>query len=62
MTSRKAAHRDHALAGDAGAEARRLEKAMTGAGFQPLPTQVVAFRRIGLRKLRVIGRTALLSF
>jgi D-alanyl-D-alanine dipeptidase len=35
----EAAHRDHALAGDAGAEARRLEKAMVGAGFQPLPTE-----------------------
>jgi D-alanyl-D-alanine dipeptidase len=35
----QAAHRDHALAGDAGAEARRLEKAMVGAGFLPLATE-----------------------
>ncbi len=35
----EAAHRDHALAGDAGAEARRLEKAMVGAGFRPLATE-----------------------
>ncbi|HEU4727776.1 MAG TPA: M15 family metallopeptidase [Kofleriaceae bacterium] len=35
----QAAHRDHALVGDAGAEARRLEKAMVGAGFRPLPTE-----------------------
>ena len=35
----EAAHRDHALAGDAGAEARRLEKAMTAAGWKPLPTE-----------------------
>lgn len=34
-----AAHRDHALAGDAGAEARRLEHAMVGAGFRPLATE-----------------------
>jgi D-alanyl-D-alanine dipeptidase len=35
----EAAHRDHALAGDAGAEARRLAQAMTGASFQPLATE-----------------------
>jgi len=35
----EAAHRDRALAGDAGAEARRLEKALTDVGFQPLPTE-----------------------
>jgi zinc D-Ala-D-Ala dipeptidase len=35
----EAAHRDHALVGDAGAEARRLEKAMRDAGFKPLSTE-----------------------
>ena len=35
----EAAHRDHALTGDTGAEASRLEKAMTGAGFLPLSTE-----------------------
>ena len=35
----EAAHRDHALAGDAGSEARRLEKALAGAGFRPLATE-----------------------
>jgi len=35
----EAAHRDHALAGDDGAEARRLEAAMTKAGFIGLPTE-----------------------
>jgi len=35
----EAAHRDHALAGDAGAEARRLENAMVGAGWKPLATE-----------------------
>jgi D-alanyl-D-alanine dipeptidase len=35
----EAAHRVHALAGDAGAEARRLEQAMVGAGFKPLATE-----------------------
>lgn len=35
----EAAHRDHALAGDAGAEARRLEAAMSDAGFLPMPTE-----------------------
>ena len=34
-----AAHRDHALKGEAGAEARRLEAAMTGAGFVGMPTE-----------------------
>lgn len=34
-----AAHRDHALAGEPGAEARRLDKAMTDAGFLPMPTE-----------------------
>ena len=34
-----AAHRDHALAGDHGAEARRLAKAMKAAGFVGLPTE-----------------------
>lgn len=34
-----AAHRDHALAGDGGGEARTLEKAMTDAGFVPLATE-----------------------
>lgn len=34
-----AAHRDHALVGDDGAEARLLEKAMSDAGFVPLPTE-----------------------
>jgi D-alanyl-D-alanine dipeptidase len=35
----EAAHRDHALTGDAGAEARRLEAAMTDAGWRPMPTE-----------------------
>ncbi len=35
----EAAHRDRALTGDAGAEARRLEDAMTKAGFKPMPTE-----------------------
>ena len=35
----EAAHRDHALAGEPGAEARRLEAAMAGAGFKPLATE-----------------------
>jgi zinc D-Ala-D-Ala dipeptidase len=35
----EAAHRDHALAGAAGAEARRLEQAMTDAGWKPLATE-----------------------
>ena len=35
----EAAHRDHALKGDAGAEARRLEKAMKAAGFVGMPTE-----------------------
>ncbi|HEY0990170.1 MAG TPA: M15 family metallopeptidase, partial [Kofleriaceae bacterium] len=35
----EAAHRDHALAGDAGIEARRLEKAMVDEGFRPMPTE-----------------------
>jgi D-alanyl-D-alanine dipeptidase len=34
-----AAHRDHALDGERGAEARRLEAAMTAAGFIGLPTE-----------------------
>jgi D-alanyl-D-alanine dipeptidase len=34
-----AAHRDHALVGDNGTEARTLEKAMADAGFVPLPTE-----------------------
>lgn len=34
-----AAHRDRALKGDHGLEARRLEAAMTSAGFVPLPTE-----------------------
>lgn len=34
-----AAHRDHALVGDQGAEARALEKAMSEAGFVPLATE-----------------------
>ena len=34
-----AAHRDRALSGDAGAEARTLERAMVGAGFKPLATE-----------------------
>jgi D-alanyl-D-alanine dipeptidase len=34
-----AAHRDHALKGDRGAEARRLEAAMQAAGFTGLPTE-----------------------
>lgn len=34
-----AAHRDHALKGDRGAEARRLERAMSDAGFDGLPTE-----------------------
>ncbi|MEO7731947.1 MAG: M15 family metallopeptidase [Kofleriaceae bacterium] len=34
-----AAHRDQALAGEPGAEARRLEAAMAAAGFQPLATE-----------------------
>jgi D-alanyl-D-alanine dipeptidase len=34
-----AAHRDHALAGDRGAEARKLEKAMVDAGWKPLATE-----------------------
>lgn len=35
----EAAHRDKALAGDHGVEARRLEAAMTGAGFVGMPTE-----------------------
>jgi len=34
-----AAHRDHALVGEPGAEARRLEVAMAAAGFKPLATE-----------------------
>jgi D-alanyl-D-alanine dipeptidase len=34
-----AAHRDHALLGERGAEARRLQDAMTAAGFIGLPTE-----------------------
>lgn len=34
-----AAHRDHALEGKRGAEARRLERAMKAAGFVGLPTE-----------------------
>jgi D-alanyl-D-alanine dipeptidase len=34
-----AAHRDQALAGDAGVEARTLERAMVAAGFKPLATE-----------------------
>ncbi len=33
------AHRDHALVGDKGAEAKRLEAAMTKAGFVGMPTE-----------------------
>jgi D-alanyl-D-alanine dipeptidase len=35
----EAAHRDRALAGPRGAEARRLEKAMVDAGWKPLATE-----------------------
>jgi D-alanyl-D-alanine dipeptidase len=35
----EAAHRDHALVGDRGTEARRLEAAMTAAGFVGLATE-----------------------
>ncbi|MFT3698168.1 MAG: M15 family metallopeptidase [Kofleriaceae bacterium] len=35
----EAAHRDHALKGDRGAEARRLETAMTKSGFVGMPTE-----------------------
>lgn len=35
----KAAHRKHALRGKPGAEARRLETAMTAAGFTAMPTE-----------------------
>jgi D-alanyl-D-alanine dipeptidase len=35
----EAAHRDHALAGDRGSEARRLDAAMTAAGFIGMPTE-----------------------
>jgi len=35
----EAAHRDHALAGEVGAEARRLERALAEAGFKPLATE-----------------------
>jgi D-alanyl-D-alanine dipeptidase len=35
----EAAHRDHALKGTAGVEARRLEAAMTAAGFVGMPTE-----------------------
>lgn len=35
----KAAHRVHALKGEQGAEARRLEAAMKAAGFVPMPTE-----------------------
>lgn len=35
----KAAHRTRALAGTAGAEAKRLEAAMVAAGFRPLATE-----------------------
>lgn len=34
-----AAHRDHALAGDPGVEARRLDAAMRAAGFRTIPTE-----------------------
>ena len=34
-----AAHRDHALVGEPGAEARRLEAAMAAAGWKPLATE-----------------------
>lgn len=34
-----AAHRDHALKGDRGAEARRLDQAMRDAGFTGMPTE-----------------------
>jgi len=34
-----AAHRDHALKGERGAEARRLEKAMEDAGWKGMPTE-----------------------
>lgn len=35
----EAAHRDHALKGERGAEARRLERAMKAAGFVGMPTE-----------------------
>ena len=35
----EAAHRDRALAGDSGVEAKRLEKAMKAAGFVGMPTE-----------------------
>ena len=35
----EAAHRDHALAGEHGAEARTLEAAMKSAGFVGMPTE-----------------------
>jgi D-alanyl-D-alanine dipeptidase len=35
----EAAHRPRALAGARGAEARRLERAMTEAGFRGMPTE-----------------------
>ena len=35
----EAAHRDHALKGDRGVEARRLDAAMTKAGFTGMPTE-----------------------
>ena len=35
----KAAHRSNALAGKNGVEAKRLSKAMTDAGFAPMPTE-----------------------
>lgn len=35
----EAAHRDRALVGDAGAEARRLQRAMVDAGWKPLATE-----------------------
>jgi len=35
----QAAHREHALSGDRGREARRLSEAMAGAGFIGIPTE-----------------------
>lgn len=46
----EAAHRDHALKGDAGAEARRLEKAMKAAGFVGMPTEWWHFDAVDAEK------------
>ena len=46
----EAAHRERALTGDAGAEARRLEAAMTKAGFVGMPTEWWHYDAVGAAK------------